>query len=173
MPATRSRMSVSSSTTRISAAIGSLTCDLWLFRFGSFALAGRGKANTDPGTPLARNFFRGVAQFDATAVLLDNAPDDRQAKPGALFPRCDVRFEQPVTICLWQTDAIVDDIDYDVGAVATRVDVDHAFAKVDGRHRRDRFSSIFDNVGKCLRDQTPIKLSRHWIFRDLNIDLDL
>ena len=70
-----------------------------------------------PGNLLGR-----VAQFDAPAVLLENAADDGEAKPGALFARGHIGLEQPGAVLLRQADAVVDHVDDDVVAVALRAD---------------------------------------------------
>src|SRR5664279_5832237 len=94
MPATRSRMSASSSTIRISAAMPSLGFrHLSLLGLNRFNLAGGGESHPHPGTALARNLFGSIAQFDGTAMVFDNAPDDGEAEPGALFARRDIGLE--------------------------------------------------------------------------------
>src|SRR5664279_6246657 len=101
MPATRSRMSASSSTIRISAAMPSLGFrHLSLFGLNRFNLAGGGEYHAHPGAALARNLLGSIAQFDGAAMIFDNATDDGEAKPRALFARRDIGVEQPVAVFL-------------------------------------------------------------------------
>src|ERR1043166_1198059 len=64
-----------------------------------------------PGAAFAGEFFRGVAQFDAAAMVLENAADDGEPQPGALFAGRAIGLEQPVPVFLRQADAVVDDVD--------------------------------------------------------------
>src|SRR5471032_1448633 len=101
MPATRSRISASSSTIRISSDIRSLGFQhLPLFGFNRFGLAGGGKLHADPGAPLSRNPIGGIAQLDAAAVVFDDSSDYGETEAGALFPRGDIGLKQPATIFL-------------------------------------------------------------------------
>ena len=57
-------------------------------------------------------------QFDAAAVLLDDAADDGEAEARSLLARGDIGLEQPAAVFFRQTDAVVDHVDDDVLAVA-------------------------------------------------------
>ena len=76
------------------------------------------KAQLHPRAACAGNLFRGVAQLDMAAMLFEDAADDGEPEPGALFTRGHVRLEQARAVLLGQSDAVVDDIDDDVLAVA-------------------------------------------------------
>src|SRR5450432_3608314 len=154
MPATRSRMSVSSSTISISSAMRSLGYrHLSLFRLDKLSLAGGGELHAHPSAALSRNPIGGIAQLDDAAMVLDNSPDYGQAQAGALFPRRDIGLEQPVAVFLWQADAIVDHVDDNIVTVTGGVDADRAFAEFGRRHGRNRFGGVLDDVGECLRQQ--------------------
>src|SRR6202008_1460659 len=102
---------------------------------GRFHLAGGGKLQAHPGAALGREFLGRITQFDDAAMLLDNAPDDGETKAGALLARRDVRLGQPAAVFFRQADAVVDDVDVDVFAVAAGEDVDRALAEFGRRHR--------------------------------------
>src|SRR6476646_11725907 len=153
MPATRSRISASSSTIRISALMRSLVHALFEFGLANRRLAGRREADAHQRAALARIFLGGVAQLDLPAMLLDDAADDRQAEPGALFARGDVGLQQPAALFLRQADAVVDHVDDDVDALARGKDADRPFAELCRRYRGDRFGRVLDDVGQGLRDQ--------------------
>src|SRR5262245_26513011 len=127
MPATKSRISASSSTIKISAAMVLLTYALLLFWLSGIGFAGGGNPHPHPGSPLARNFLGGIAQFDRAAMFFNNAPHDSEPKSGPLFAGRNVGLEQPAAIFLWQADAVVDDIDHDIVAVLRRVDLVRLF----------------------------------------------
>src|ERR1700686_2179890 len=129
MPATRSRISASSSTMRISAAMPLPVYVVLVFRRGRLRMAGGGEAHAHPGAPLARNFFDGVAQLDAAAMILDDASNNGEAKPGALLARRDIRLEQPPAGFPREADPVVDHIDDDVAALARGKDFDRALAE--------------------------------------------
>src|SRR3954452_747748 len=181
-PATSSQMSASSSTIRISDAISQ--CSLFLLldddlRFDFFDLclsllrrsyAGRARTGRrtlvdevqpHPGAALAGKFLVTVAQLAAAAVFLENAPDDGEAKAGALLAGGDIRLEQPVAVFLRQANAVVDHVDIDVVPFAHRSHPDAAAAKHALRHGRDGFGRVLDDVGEPLRDQPPIESRRH------------
>src|SRR6185503_9746938 len=138
MPATRSRISASSSTIRISALMRSLVHALFEFGLANRRLAGGREADAHQRAALARDLLGGVAQLDLSAMLLDDAADDRQAEPGALFARGDVGLQQPAAFFLRQADAVVDHVDDDVVALARRKDADPPLTQVGRRHRGDR-----------------------------------
>ena len=71
--------------------------------------AGASRRRAAPGIISAASL-----QFDAAAVVFQNAADDRETKAGALFARRDIRLEQPAARFLRQADAVVDHIDDDV-----------------------------------------------------------
>ena len=91
------------------------------FRFGSvfgFRLTGDRKAQPHPGAALIRSDRRSIVKFDPAAVVFQNTADDRKPEPGALLARGHVRLEQPRPRDLRQPDAVVDDVDDHVVAVA-------------------------------------------------------
>src|ERR1700692_566407 len=105
MPATRSRMSASSSMIRISDAMCLLPVMCLLpdrglgFVDDGFRRFG-GEPQPHPGAALARDLFRRVAQLDASAVLLENLAHDGEAEAGALLAGGDVGFEQAAAVFL-------------------------------------------------------------------------
>src|SRR4029453_12888752 len=127
MPAISSLMSASSSTTRMSDAMGPplfllglgrvLACTRWrgrarlghsLIRARPFPLAYR---KIDPHRrPLDLAVaFRRIGERQRPAMLLGNSLGDREAQPRPLVARGHVGFDQPLAILLGQTAAIVDD----------------------------------------------------------------
>src|SRR5664280_3582674 len=165
-------MSASSSTMRISADMPTTRSRYCVFRFGRFRMAGGGEPHAHPGAPLIGHFVGGVAQLDAAAMILDNAPDDGEPKSGALLTRRDIRLEQPAAIFLRQANPVIDDIDDDVAALARGKDSDRALAKVDWWYRGNRFGRVLDEVGERLRHQAPVEPRRHRILGDIGIDFD-
>src|SRR4051812_45182538 len=125
MPATRSRISASSSTIRISfvamghppvLSIAGCGFDFWLVvsrlrwlggfvprlrrvvirsGFGVRRLAGDGKAQPHPGSPRARPNLRGIMEFDPPAMIFQDPADDREPKAGAFFAGGDIGLQQP------------------------------------------------------------------------------
>src|SRR5262245_39626092 len=150
MPATKSRISASSSTIKISAAMVLLACNLWFFWVSGIDFAGGGNSHANPGAPLAWDFLGGVAQLDPAAVLLDNASYDGKAETGALFTRRHIRLEQSVAVFFGQADTVVDNIDHDVFAFPRGMYLNNAFAKFGGRHCRNSLGRILDRIGQCL-----------------------
>src|SRR4051794_19880267 len=100
MPATRSRISASSSTIRMSVAIA---CALFC-RGGQdrlvlvFAFDGEPEAHQCAAT--TRRHRRRVEELDAAAMFFHDLADDREAEAGALLARGDIRLEQPLPILL-------------------------------------------------------------------------
>src|SRR5579862_8564151 len=140
MPATRSRMSVSSSTMRMSAGMALFAhCGL-LFTGGD--MAGGGKTDADPGATLVGHSVGGVAQLNRSPVLFNDAADDGETQACALLARGHVRLKQPVAVLLGQADAVIDHVDYNVVAVAGGKDSDRSFAQFCRRHRGDRFGRV-------------------------------
>src|SRR5215467_11721752 len=172
MPATKSRISASSSTIKISAAMVLLAYTILLFWLSGVGFAGGGNPHPHPSPPLARNFLGGITQIDRAAVLFNNASHDSEPKSGALLAGRNVGLEQPAAIFLRQADAVVDDIDHDIVAVPRRVDLDFPFAEFGRRHGCDRLGRILDGVGERLRNETSVKTCRHRVFADVRIDVD-
>ena len=73
----------------------------------------RDEAQLHPGAAGARDFVRRIAQFDAPAMLFQNAADDGEAEAGALLARRHIGLEQPRAVFLRQADAVVDHVDDD------------------------------------------------------------
>src|SRR5579875_2033677 len=151
MPATRSRISASSSTINISACMRSpCSSSLLQFRLGARRLALRRNPHPHESAALTGDALGSVAQLDPAAVLLDDAADDGKAEPRALFAGGHVRFEQPAASVLRQTDAVVDHIDDDVLAVTLGKHADDPLAEFRARHRGDRLGGVLDDVGQRL-----------------------
>src|SRR5690606_36701936 len=143
MPATSSRISASSSTTRISAAMSNHLSSYVLFvifRIGA-SLAGRFRAHASlAGRRLREDhayrraaasveICRRVMQCQMSAMILDDRADNRETKAGALLARRHIGFEQLLAVVAWQARAIVDDIDNQMPFRLIRADNDmHAFA---------------------------------------------
>src|SRR4249919_751165 len=172
MPATKSRISASSSTIKISLAMVLLAYDFLFFWLSGVGFAGGGNPHPHPGSPLARDFLGGITQFDRAAVLLNNASHDGKPEPSTLLAGRDIGLEQPAAIFLWQADAVVDDVNHDILAFPSRVDLDHTFAEFAGRDCCNRLGCILDGVGQRLRNQTPVKTRRHRLFANVDIDVD-
>src|SRR5262249_57201342 len=102
MPATRSRISASSSTIKISAAMVLLAYALLLFGLRAVGFTGGGNPHPHPGPALAWNFLGGIAQFDRATVFFNNAPHDRESKSGALLAGRNVGLQQSAAIFLRQ-----------------------------------------------------------------------
>src|SRR3984957_10257881 len=202
MPATRSRISASSSTIKMSFAmvtpvlsvaccgfdfcfIVSRVCRLngsgcrsfcfgnLLLRFGFRCLARYRKPQPHPGSPRARADVGGVIEFDPAAVVFQHATDDRKPKAGALLACCDVGFEQTGPAHLWQTDAVIDDVDHDVVVVAPGDDINTTLPERLGRNGFDGFGCILNDVGQRLRNQPPVELRPQGLVLDLGFHIDL
>src|SRR4051812_24757084 len=100
MPATISRISASSSTTRISAAMVVLPWSLgsdrrerdgddWLF---GWHLTRESQAHERAAHPVGHTAC--IEKRDRSAVLLHDLSDDREAEAGPLLPRRDIGLEQ-------------------------------------------------------------------------------
>src|SRR5262249_56198011 len=89
------------------------------------------------------------------AMFFEDAADDREPEPRALFTRGHVRLEQARAVLFGKSYAVVDDIDDDVFAVALGADDDAAAAEFGGGHRPDRFGRVLDDVGERLPDHPP------------------
>jgi hypothetical protein len=74
----------------------------------------------------------GILEFDAAAMVFQNAADDREPKAGALLARRHIGLEQPAAAHLRQADAVVDHVDHDVVALARGDDLDAALAEFSG-----------------------------------------
>ena len=57
-------------------------------------------------------------QFDTSAVIFENTPDNRQTKTGALLTRGDIRLKQPCATFLGQPNSVINNIDHDVVVLA-------------------------------------------------------
>src|SRR4030081_152383 len=195
IPATRSRISASSSTIRMSFAIGH-ACPVsrllrlrflfhfWsappaprfhtrLFHFDFRGVARHRKPQPHPGPARARSNVRGIVELDPAAMVFQNAAHNRQAEAGALFARRDVGFEQARPAYLWQADAVVDDIDHDVIVLARRNNLDTSLPQLVRRDGLDRFGCVLDDVGQGLRYQPPVELRPHRLVLDLRLHIDV
>src|SRR5262245_26138554 len=102
-----SRISISSSTTRISGA----TCDPFLFMCRLLLLFYRltqRKLHADNGAgDLARRFVKRIVEEKFATMVFKNLTNDREAESGALGPRRHIWLGQAVTMLGRQTDAVV------------------------------------------------------------------
>src|SRR5690606_20916541 len=162
IPATSSRISSSSSTTRMSDAIVDLfrsTCSL---------------AHPCPASPLigccrqqhshhcAYTAVEGgwsVVQLQPAAMVLDDLLDDSEPQAGALLARRHVRLEQPLPVLARQALAIVHHADLDHPARLPRSDADHAHAVGLARCGIDCFGGVLDDVAEGLTHQPCIEAS--------------
>ena len=96
-------------------------------------------------------------ELDPAAVIFQHAADDREAETGALLTRRDVGFEQSRAAHLRQADAVVDDVDQDVIALARGDDLDTPLPQLLRRNRVDRLGGVLDDVGQRLRNQPPVE----------------
>src|SRR5665213_3376733 len=145
MPATRSLISASSSTIRMSLAMGyPLSCQLPVAAsiFGSLLVATAGAVVSDAGgfvSAVVVSLTSGLAAWpDPAAVVLQDPADDGEAKTGALLARRHVRFEQPGPAHLRQADPVVDDVDQDIVILACGDDLDTSLRLLFRRDRLDR-----------------------------------
>src|SRR5262249_41028461 len=174
MPATSSRISASSSTIRISDDMAHLSVACGFADFGgSLFVGGTFGAEAQPGPSPSAVPVGSIIELDASAVLLDDAADDREPEAGPLLARRHIGLEQAVAVLLRQTGAVVDDVDNDVGPLACRRYLDPATAELFRRHRRDRLARVLDDVGQRLGDQPAVEARRHRIFRRLDFDVDV
>src|SRR6185312_630491 len=123
MPAIRSRISSSSSTTRISDVIGDpvlLILYAFLTHFRGFWLLCEGECQRDQCALAA---FR-VRQRDLAPVVLHDLAHDRQTQPRALGAGGDIRLGQAVTMLGREADAIVAHRESEIRAVGLKRDLD-------------------------------------------------
>ncbi len=132
-----------------------------------------GKAQPHPGAARARADVRCIVEFDAAAVVFQDAAYDRQPKAGALFARRDIGFEQTGPAHLGQADTVIDHIDHDVIALVRGDHVDTPLSQLLRRDRLDGFRRVLDDVGQRLRNQPPVELRPHRLFLDLGLDIDV
>src|SRR5580658_7505536 len=107
MPAIRSRMSSSSSTTRTSGAINDpfLLIPGFLLQVASALLPQR-KAQCYFGTLFV---IVAIAQHDLAAMVLKYFPHNRQSETGALCASCHIRLRQAMAMLMRQSDPVVFD----------------------------------------------------------------
>src|SRR5262249_7103654 len=145
------RMSLSSSTMRMSGPMVVLPIarDFTDFRHDFFGLGGHvrgGEAQPCPCAASAEHSFRQVVEFDASAVLFQDAADDREPEPGALPARLHMGLKKTVAVILGRPDAVVEHIDDDVAAVALALPLDAAAIEPGGGNRHDRLGGVLDDV---------------------------
>src|SRR5262249_48480332 len=112
-------------------------------------------------------------QLDPPTVFFKNSSDDCEAQAGALFPRRHIRLEEAAAVFLRQANSVVDDIDDDVRIDTRRRNHDPTPTKLVGRHRRDGFAGVLDDVGQSLWNKPAIEARRHRVFGNLNLDIDI
>src|SRR5262249_10951871 len=71
-----------------------------------------------PSAPLPRDFFGGIVKLDAPSVLLKDSPNNGEPQASTFFPGSDIRLQQSAAVLFRQPNAIIDNIDDDVTAVA-------------------------------------------------------
>src|SRR5262245_46656734 len=109
MPAISMRMSASSSTMRISAAMGSRQSCLRCLGLGTIS-----RARVPERHAHDRAAARTVVELQQRAVILDDVLDDCQPKAGAARARGHIGFGQPLPPLIGQAAAIVLDAENDV-----------------------------------------------------------
>ena len=96
------------------------------FRFGDVGASGTASARRRQTAAASRRraapgrMSAASSQLDAAAMVFQNPADDGEPEAGALFACRDIGFEQARPVFLRQADAVVDDVDHDVVAVARR-----------------------------------------------------
>src|SRR5258708_34024049 len=94
------------------------------------------------------------------AMVLQDAADDGETEPGALFAGRHIGFEQTTAVFFRQPDPVVDDVDDDVAAVADGGGPDLAAAERGGRHGGDGFGGVLCDVGGGFGDQAAVEPAR-------------
>src|SRR5712691_10392757 len=176
MPATSSRISLSSSTMRMSGPmVLPLARDLTqlVHGLGDLGYMRRGEAQPCPRAAAGEHARRQIVEIDAAAVVLEDAADDGEPEPGPLLAGGDVGLEQPIAILLGQADAVVEHVDEDVAALAPDRNLDAAAIELAGRHRGDRLGGVLDDVGERLGNEPAIELGRQRALRRLELDVDV
>src|SRR5680860_66776 len=176
MPETRSLMSVSSSTTRMSDAMGHFLLLLrgalgWARRDGGARL-GHGvrhacllpvshrqiDAHRGP-FDLSVAFWR-IGERKGAPMLLGDPVHDRQAKPGALGAGGHIGLDQTLAILLRQAAAIVDDRDLHVVALGADLGHDGPRAGAGGvglDRRIYGLAGVLDEIGDGLGEKAPVR----------------
>src|SRR5215212_6835864 len=180
MPATSSRMSTSSSTTRISALMESLCGfgpgkgsrrlrETLLPRLGNRSREDRRSLNRSarfggrdgsrkPHENLTPAAGRIVEKLHPAAVLFEDLGDDGQAEARAPLAGGHVGFEQPLSALCRKSLAVVENRqDHVVGMGVVEADIDAAGPTLDFGHRGDRFGRVLHDVGDRLRDQAAVE----------------
>src|SRR3954469_2152448 len=143
IPAISMRISASSSTIRISCAIATLFL-LYIFgghgRRGNFGL-GNNQTNlrSDAGGP--------VFEHEFSAMILHYLLDDGEPEAGALGPRRDIGFGQPVALLLRQSLAVIRDDDRDALIIDLQAQVHLPRRECPDIRRR----TSFDGIGGILQ----------------------
>src|SRR3979411_1842103 len=151
IPAISSRMSISSSTTRISGA----TSDPFLFMpqplLGLALLAHRKLHPDDGATGIARSFIEDVVEHELPTVVLKNLAHDGKAEARALGARRDIGFGQAVAMLCRQADAVVANAKHEAAALDHHVDNDAPRSRIASRDAgRDRFDGVLQHIGQRL-----------------------
>src|SRR5690606_33339669 len=108
IPETISRISTSSSTTRISDAI----CKFLISSgAGAAVRCGMRQQHPDHGAVAMIEFRWSIVQFQLSAMLLDDLLDDRKSEPGALFAHRHIGLQYPVPVFGGKPVTIVDNVD--------------------------------------------------------------
>src|SRR6185312_4481038 len=162
MPEIKSRISSSSSTTRISDAIS----DPFLLIFNTFlthSLLYHRECERDDGT---RRSGRVVEQ-DFSAMVFHDLADDGEAEARALGAGRDIGFGEVVAMLGRQADAVVGDAESQHRAAAGIVGMFQRHfdpprrAVALGLARRDALARVFQHIGQGLGDQPPVALEMH------------
>src|SRR5689334_12392832 len=153
MPATRSRISSSSSTMRISDAIS----DPFLLIFTSFYVGGlfcpfdglltegEGERDFRPSPAFAPTL--GIGEDDVPAMVFHDLAHDREPQPGALGARGDIGLGEPMAMLRRQADAIVGNADGEGGIARRQREGDAAgFVLTPGNARGDALARILQHI---------------------------
>src|SRR5690606_4447055 len=153
IPATSSRISVSSSTTRISDAI------LDLFRpffFLTLACYVHTKNHADHRSATPMEVSRSVVQLQPSTMVLDYLLHDRKTKAGALLARGHIRLQKPLTVLLRQPLAGIHHDNFNRISEFLRDDLDNRLSRHFIR-RINCFRRILDDVSESLAQEARIK----------------
>src|ERR1700722_12152398 len=151
MPAIKSRIPPSSSTTRISDGIGDPVL-LILIAFLTHSLLYKGEGQLDLGALATLR----VPQRNFAPMVFHDLAHDRQTQPGALGAGGDIRFGQAMAMLGGKADAIVADLEREGRAIRLKRHRDLARRFVArGETRGDPLTRILQDIGKRLADQPP------------------
>src|SRR6266850_7505443 len=148
IPAISSRMSISSSTTRISGATSDPFFCMHQSLLGLALLAQRKLHPDDGAAGIARSFIEDVVEHELPTVVLEDLAHDGKAEARALGARRDIGFGQAVTMLRRQADAVVANGKHEAAALDHHVDDDASRSRIAGHDAgRDRFDGVLQHIG--------------------------